>query len=78
MGYPWVVVVGRDALPEDKSKWESVACLDEWAEAGESCAEVYERATRKSSLVPLREVPKFLREHPRRARSAKEAIQGSF
>eukprot|EP00946_MAST-07B_sp_MAST-7B-sp1_P002335 g2335.t1 len=78
VGYPWVVVVGRDALPENKSKWESVACLDEWAEAGESCAEVYERATRKSSLVPLREVPKFLREHPRRARSAKEAIQGSF
>lgn len=75
VGYPWVVVVGRDALPEDRSQWESLVALDERVRSGEACAEVYERATKETTRVPIREVPRFLREHPRRSKSASEAIQ---
>jgi prolyl-tRNA synthetase len=78
VGYPWVVVVGRDALPTDKAQWASVTELDRRVGTGEACAEVYERATKETTRVPLREVPQFLREHPRRAPSAGEAIQAAL
>ena len=78
VGYPWVVVIGRDALPSDREQWNSTALLSNRVSNGEACAEVFQRSTQVTTKVPLRAVAKFLREHPDSPVCAEDSIRSAF
>ena len=78
IGFPWVVVLGKTALPESKDVWEDEQGLDQYlVGGGGGTVEIQERATGMSVQVPYGEVGDYFKHHAR-CRTPVELLNEGF
>ena len=80
-GIPWIIVLGKDALPTDRTLWKKekeVELLHHLMEVeGEGTVEIQERGTGIKVNVKYGEVLSYLKKHSR-CRTASEMLQNGF
>ena len=64
IGFPWIIVLGKDSLPSNKEDWENEMKLEEYLLQG-GTVEIQERATGISVHVPFSEVGEYFQNHAR-------------
>ena len=80
-GIPWIVVLGKDALPSDRTLWKKekeVELLHHLMEVeGKGTVEIQERGTGIKVNVKYGEVLSYFKKHSR-CRTASEMLQNGF
>jgi len=81
IGFPWIIVLGKDSLPSNKEDWKNEMKLEEYLLQGGSdgggTVEIQERATGISVHVPFSEVVEYFQNHAR-CRTPVELLMDGF
>jgi prolyl-tRNA synthetase len=62
LGYPWIIILGKDTLPKDKDDWSNKDVLNTYLDE-ESIVEIQERKTGQKYFVPYYEIYNFFQNH---------------